>query len=132
MGVRRRQDLEARIAELAQPTEPEGWFEKLKAAPTRTALRKLAPKSVKSGPCQQIVRLGGNVDLGQLPALRSQAAGAHAANHGRQVFFRPTPLRAGPCWAATTWPSSTARGWPSAGWPTTSRPRRYRSTVSAG
>jgi 4-hydroxy-3-polyprenylbenzoate decarboxylase len=72
LGIRSPEDLEARIAELAQPSEPEGWFEKLKAAPTRAALRKLAPKAVKSGPCQQIVRLGGDVDLGQLPAVRAR------------------------------------------------------------
>ncbi len=91
LGIRSPEDLEARIAELAQPTEPEGWFEKLKAAPTRTALRKLAPKSVKSGPCQQIVRLGGDVDLGQLPALRSRPLEPAPRITAGQVFATDAP-----------------------------------------
>ena len=96
LGIRSPEDLEARIAELAQPTEPEGWFEKLKAAPTRTALRKLAPKSVKSGPCQQIVRLGGDVRSGPVAGPAVAASGAGPADHGRPSFCDRRPLGPAP------------------------------------
>ena len=91
LGIRSPEDLETRIAELVQPTEPEGWFEKLKAAPTRTALRKLAPKLVKSALCQQIVRLGGDVDLGELPALRSRPLEPSPRITAGQVFTVNVP-----------------------------------------
>ncbi len=60
-----------RIAALAEPADPEGWFEKIKTAPQVAALSNLPPRRVKVGACQQVVRLGSDVDLSELPALRS-------------------------------------------------------------
>ena len=71
LGVRSLAELTERITALVQPPEPEGWFEKIKTAPTRAALRKLPPKTVKTGACQQVVRLGDDVDLDRLPVLQS-------------------------------------------------------------
>jgi len=71
LRIRSPADLAQRIADFVDPPSPDGWFERLKTAPTRSALEKLLPRSVKSGPCQQIVRLGGDVDLGELPVLQS-------------------------------------------------------------
>jgi 4-hydroxy-3-polyprenylbenzoate decarboxylase len=62
-------EVASRIAALACPQEPEGWFERLKASPHEAWLRKLMPRSVNSGICQQVIRLGGDVDLGELPLL---------------------------------------------------------------
>jgi 4-hydroxy-3-polyprenylbenzoate decarboxylase len=60
-----------RVADLVQPSEPEGWFEKVKSSAGQTALRRLPPKHVKTGACQQVVRLGSDVDLGEIPVFRA-------------------------------------------------------------
>jgi len=60
-----------RIAGLVQPSDPEGWFERILSGPARAALRKLVARPVKTGACQQVVRLGGDIDLGDLPVLRA-------------------------------------------------------------
>lgn len=71
LGVGSLEHLRERIAAMADPAEPEGWFEKLKTAPHVSALGSLPPRRVKSGASQQIVRLGSDVDLGELPVLQS-------------------------------------------------------------
>jgi len=73
LGVASLSEMAERIARLAEPAEPEGWFEKIKTAPHVAALSKLPPRRVRSGAVQQIVRLGSDVDLGELPVLRSDA-----------------------------------------------------------
>ena len=72
LGVKSLVETRERIAGLLDPAEPEGWFEKLKTAPTPASLAKLPPRPVKTGPCQQVVKLGGDVDLGELPAIQSR------------------------------------------------------------
>ncbi len=71
LGVPTLEAAAERIAALADPAEPEGWFEKLKTAPHTAALGGLTPRRVRTGACQQIVRPGDDVDLGELPVLRS-------------------------------------------------------------
>lgn len=71
VGVSSLEGVADRIAAMAEPAEPEGWFERLKTAPNVAALRSLPPRPVKAGAAQQIVRLGGDVDLGRLPAPKS-------------------------------------------------------------
>jgi len=60
-----------RIAQLAHPAEAEGWFERLKTAPHLSVLSNLPPRRVKSGACQQVVRLGSDIDLGELPLVQT-------------------------------------------------------------
>jgi 4-hydroxy-3-polyprenylbenzoate decarboxylase len=72
LGVRSPDEVALRIEALVRPEEPEGWFERIKTAPTRTVLGRLPPRIVKTGPCQQVVRLGGDVDLTELPAVQSR------------------------------------------------------------
>ncbi|HUT12106.1 MAG TPA: UbiD family decarboxylase [Thermoguttaceae bacterium] len=71
LGVASLDETAERIARLAAPAEPEGWFEKIKTAPHAAALAKLPPRRVRSGAAQQIVRLGSDVDLGELPVSQS-------------------------------------------------------------
>jgi len=53
-------------------------------------LKGLAPRTVKSGVCQQVVRLGGDVDLGRLPALKSRPdEAAPAITAGQVVSLEP-------------------------------------------
>jgi 4-hydroxy-3-polyprenylbenzoate decarboxylase len=71
LGVGSLEHLRERIAAMANPAEPEGWFERLKTAPHVSALNHLLPRRVKTGAVQQIVRLGSDVDLGELPLVQS-------------------------------------------------------------
>ena len=71
LGASSLQEVCQRIADAATPPEPEGWFERIKSSAGRGVLRKLPPKQVKSGACQQVVRLGEDVNLNELPGLRA-------------------------------------------------------------
>jgi 4-hydroxy-3-polyprenylbenzoate decarboxylase len=70
LGVDSFDQVADRIAGLVKPQVPEGWIEKLKLVPQLAQLTKLPPRIVRSGPCQQVVRLGRDVDLGELPVLQ--------------------------------------------------------------
>ena len=71
MGVESLHQVSERIQAVVDPTEPEGWFERVKTAPSRSLLGKLPPRVVKTAAVQQVVRLGGDVDLTRLPFLHS-------------------------------------------------------------
>lgn len=71
LGVSSLADAARRIALLASPDNPEGWFERLRMAPHDALLRRLGPRSVKTGACQQVVQLGSDVDLTHLPVPQS-------------------------------------------------------------
>ena len=51
--------------------QPGGWLDALKLAPGWAGLGKWSPKPVKTAPCQQVVRLGRDVNLWDLPIPRS-------------------------------------------------------------
>lgn len=85
LGVGGLDELALRVAEALSPTHPEGWLDKLKSLPGRMSLRGLAPRTIKTGVCQQVVRLGGDVDLGRLPALKSRPDEAGPAITAGQV-----------------------------------------------
>lgn len=72
LGVVSLDEVTARVESLVDAPEAEGWFEKLKTAPTRTLLGKLAPRTSKTGRCQQVVLLGKDIDLARLPAPRDK------------------------------------------------------------
>jgi 4-hydroxy-3-polyprenylbenzoate decarboxylase len=48
---------------------PEGWFERLKSGSQPAAIASVMPREVKSAACQQIVRLGSDINLNELPLL---------------------------------------------------------------
>ena len=73
-GAETLEQVAERIATLLSPDRPEGWFDKLKTAPHVDTLASAPPRSVKSGPCQQIVNLGSDVDLRRLPLITSASA----------------------------------------------------------
>src|SRR5438552_1372273 len=70
LGAASFEEVADRIAGLIRPQVPEGWLEKLKMVPQFAQLAKLPPRIVKTGPCQQVVRLCRDVDLGELPVLQ--------------------------------------------------------------
>jgi 4-hydroxy-3-polyprenylbenzoate decarboxylase len=86
LGVTTLTELADRIAALLHPDQPEGWLERLKTAPQAAALSQVRPRRIKSAPCQQVVRLGRDVDLGRLPLLQSALNEAGRAMTGAVVI----------------------------------------------
>jgi 4-hydroxy-3-polyprenylbenzoate decarboxylase len=70
LGVQSFDEVAARVAGLIKPQAPEGWIEKLKLVPQLGQPAKLPPRFVRSGVCQQVVKLGRDVDLTELPVLK--------------------------------------------------------------
>ena len=68
LGVRHLDDLAGEIEELTSPKMPSGLLDTLKMLPTVNRLRDLMPKTVSSGPCQEVVRKNGTLD--ELPILK--------------------------------------------------------------
>lgn len=86
LGAEGLDELASRVAEAVHCTQPEGWIERLKALPGRAGAKGFAPRKVKTGPCQQVVRLGGDVDLGRLPILQCRPGEASPAITAGQVL----------------------------------------------
>jgi 4-hydroxy-3-polyprenylbenzoate decarboxylase len=63
------EEWDTRLEFLLDPRPPEGILEKLKAIPRVTELAAVFPKTVRGGPCQEVVATGDAVDLGSLPVL---------------------------------------------------------------
>jgi len=98
-------EVAARIVGLMEPELPQGWIESLKLVPHVSELTKLPPKSVKSGICQQVVKMGRDVDLAELPILTcwpneaaptitmGQVFTEHPKSHLRHVGLSPLEVR---------------------------------------
>lgn len=70
LGVDDVAEVTNRVAGLIRPALPDGWLEKLKLLPQFSQLANLPPKIVASGLCQQVVKMGRDIDLGELPILQ--------------------------------------------------------------
>ena len=88
MGVNSFQEVAERIAALIKPQVPDGWIEKLKLVPQLATLAKLPPKIVRSGACQQVVKLGRDVNVFELPVLQCWPQDAGRFITFGQVFTR--------------------------------------------
>ncbi len=55
------------LAFLRQPQPPGGFREALEMAPLLKTVMAMKPRTVGSGPCQEVVWQGGDIDLGRLP-----------------------------------------------------------------
>ena len=62
LGVESLDDLSREIEELTNPKIPAGVFDALKMLPTLGRLKDLMPKTVSSGPCQEIVKKNGTLE----------------------------------------------------------------------
>jgi 4-hydroxy-3-polyprenylbenzoate decarboxylase len=69
LGIAALDELAERIGRLVDVSAPEGWFERLKSGSQPAALSSVMPREVKSAACQQIVRLGSDINLDELPLL---------------------------------------------------------------
>jgi len=77
-----------RIAELVKPEIPDSWLGKIKMIPTLLQLGSIPPKHVASGPCQEVVHTGDEIDLGTLPVLQCWPEDAGRFITFGQVFTR--------------------------------------------
>ncbi len=68
LGVEDVEEVATRIAELVQMERPEGLLEKLKLLPRLAELNAIFPKSVRSGPCKEVIRRQ-NFSLDEFPIL---------------------------------------------------------------
>ncbi|MDP2683349.1 MAG: menaquinone biosynthesis decarboxylase [Deltaproteobacteria bacterium] len=58
------------IAYLQRPKPPEGLWETIKSIPSFGKMLMLNPKTVRSGPCQEVVLQGDDVDLSKFPIIK--------------------------------------------------------------
>jgi 4-hydroxy-3-polyprenylbenzoate decarboxylase len=116
LGVATLEELSNRIARLLDAAGPEGWFERLKGGAQPAALGSAVPRKVKSAAVQQIVRLGSDINLGELPLLKtgsdeaawtlstatvlSAEPDSHRPAAGRYDVQRIDRTRLALCWAA--------------------------------
>jgi len=69
LGAESLDDLAERFVLSTSPAETAGWLERFRPGSFFAAARQ-QPKTVRSGVCQQVVKLGRDVDLAEWPALR--------------------------------------------------------------
>ncbi len=67
LGVKRLDDVAARLEEVLEMQPPQGLVEKVRGLAKLKSIADSMPKSVRSGPCQEIVLTGDDVDLDALP-----------------------------------------------------------------
>jgi 4-hydroxy-3-polyprenylbenzoate decarboxylase len=73
LGIKSLAEFSTRWEQLADADNRPGWWERLKSrgAEDASPLAQFSPKALKAGVCQQVVQLGRDVNLLQLPALRA-------------------------------------------------------------
>jgi len=86
LGIAALDELTDRIARLVEGPMPQGWLERLTGGGRAAALDALAPRKIRTGAVQQIVRLGGDVDLHQLPLVQVFAEETDRAIAGATVL----------------------------------------------
>src|SRR6187455_575568 len=69
LGVASLDELAHEIEELTTPPMPKGFMDALKLMPLVNRLTDLMPKTVKDGPCQEVVKMDGGLD--ELPILKT-------------------------------------------------------------
>lgn len=79
LGLDSLDDLVDRLQSLVERSTPQNWFDRLRMTGEETGLQKYCPKVAKAGSCQQVVRLGRDIDLAALPLVKAwpgESAGA--------------------------------------------------------
>ena len=68
--VEKLEEVAARIQGFLKMETPQGLFDKIKMLPKLAELGSFFPKSVKSGPCKDVIRKGTDVNLLEFPILK--------------------------------------------------------------
>ncbi|MEX2216309.1 MAG: hypothetical protein WD768_19515, partial [Phycisphaeraceae bacterium] len=63
-------ELAARIEKILKPEPPTGFMDKIKKGLELAKIASFAPKNVKSGACQEVVKIGDEVNLFDLPIIK--------------------------------------------------------------
>ena len=79
-------EIAERTESLIEKNTPHNWFDRLKISADEAGANKFRAKSVKAGPCQQVVRLGRDVDLTTLPAIKQWPLETNPAITGALVI----------------------------------------------
>jgi 4-hydroxy-3-polyprenylbenzoate decarboxylase len=74
LGIESLEAIAERTESLIEKNTPHNWFDRLKTSADEAGANKFRPKSVKSGPCQQVVRLGRDVLLASFPLTKQWPA----------------------------------------------------------
>lgn len=88
LGISHLDELGTLLTEKLNTEVPEGLFESIKQIPQRTQLGKLLPKSVRNGICQQIVKLGRDVNLREFPMIQGWPSETNASVTAGHVITR--------------------------------------------
>src|SRR5438105_15008173 len=88
LGVKDLDEVAARIAEMIKPDIPDSFLGKIKMVPMLAKLGSIPPKTVRSGPCQDTVLTGDQIDLTQLPIIQCWPEDAGRFITFGQVFTR--------------------------------------------
>jgi 4-hydroxy-3-polyprenylbenzoate decarboxylase len=70
LGVRSIDEVVARIGDLLDFKSPEGLLDKLKMVPKLMDIGRYIPRTVNSGPCQEVICVGDEISLSKLPILK--------------------------------------------------------------
>lgn len=71
LGLERLEEICDRLESLVASNTPRNWFDRLRTSADEAGANKFRPRIVKSGPSQQVVRLGRDIDLAALPLVKS-------------------------------------------------------------
>ena len=71
LGLGSLEEAVVRAQSLTQPDRPGGWFDKLKQVAQGNVWTQFEPQTIRNAPCQQVVRLGSDIRLADLPFPRS-------------------------------------------------------------
>ena len=70
LGVGSLDEAVVRAQSLTQPDRPGGWLDKLKQVAQGNIWTQFEPQTIRNAPCQQVVRLGSDIRLADLPFPR--------------------------------------------------------------
>lgn len=88
LGVTDLDEVSANLDRVLEHEHPGGWLDSLNLVTGRGGMNKYAPKTVKVAICQQIVRMGRDVNLWDLPIPRSWPEEEHPVITSGQVVIK--------------------------------------------
>lgn len=88
LGVSSLEELSRRMQAFLQPEQPEGWLGTLKRMPELAQRAMLPPRTVRTGLCQQVVKLGRDVNLWDFPVPRCWPDEVNPLITAGQIFTR--------------------------------------------
>ena len=82
-------ELGDRLLALIQPDIPKSWIDSLQLVPRIAQLTKLPPTVVKTAICQQVVKIGQDVDLSEIPFPRCWPGESNSSIANAQIVICP-------------------------------------------